>query len=98
MAWEFGINGCKFLYLEWIDNKVLLHSTEKYIQPPGINHDRKEYKKKNVYVCMYVWAIYIYIYMEINGVQDSSFPKQIFKRFPLYVPPILKWLLCKLAL
>ena len=25
--WEFGINRCKLLYIEWIDNKVLLYST-----------------------------------------------------------------------
>ena len=23
--WEFGINRCKALYIEWINNKVLLH-------------------------------------------------------------------------
>ena len=34
---------CKLLHLEWIDNKVLLYSTGKYIQSPGINHNGKEY-------------------------------------------------------
>ena len=28
---EFGISGCKLLYIEWIDNKVLLYSTWKCI-------------------------------------------------------------------
>ena len=30
--WEFGISRCKLIYLEWINNKVLLYSTENYIQ------------------------------------------------------------------
>jgi len=25
MDWEFGIRRCKLLYIEWINNKVLLH-------------------------------------------------------------------------
>ena len=29
--WEFGISRCKLLYTEWINNKVLLHSTGHYI-------------------------------------------------------------------
>ena len=40
-AWE-GCSGrfsrCKLLYIEWI-NKVLLYSTENYIQYPMINHN-----------------------------------------------------------
>ena len=28
--WEFGISGCKLLYMRWINNKVLLYSTENY--------------------------------------------------------------------
>ena len=31
MDWEFGVSGCKLLYREWIDNKVLLYSTGNYI-------------------------------------------------------------------
>ena len=27
MDWEFGISRCKRLYIEWINNKVLLYST-----------------------------------------------------------------------
>ena len=26
--WEFGISRCKLLYIEWINNKVLLYSTQ----------------------------------------------------------------------
>ena len=46
MDWEFGVSRCKLLYLEWIDNKVLLYSTGNYIQSLGIYHDGKEYKKR----------------------------------------------------
>ena len=34
---------CKLLYREWINNKVLLYSTDDYIQYPMINHNGKEY-------------------------------------------------------
>ena len=43
MDWEFGISRCKLLYIEWINNKVLLYSTGNYIQYPIINHNEKEY-------------------------------------------------------
>ena len=41
----------------WIQNSViivtiLLHSTGNYIQYPVINHNGKEFKKKNVYMCI----------------------------------------------
>ena len=49
---------CKLLYIEWINDKVLLYSTGNYIQDPGISHTEKEYKN-NVCVCVY---IYMYIY------------------------------------
>ena len=58
MAWEVGVSRCKLLYIEWINNKVLLYSTENYIQYPMINHNGKEFLKKNVYICVY---IHIYI-------------------------------------
>ena len=32
MDWEFRVNRCKLLYLEWIDNEVLLHSTRNFVQ------------------------------------------------------------------
>ena len=36
---EFGVSRCKLLYLEWIDNKILLYSTGNYSQSLGIEHD-----------------------------------------------------------
>ena len=45
MDWEFEINRGKLLYLECINNKVLLYSTGNYIQYPVVNHNGKEYEK-----------------------------------------------------
>ena len=51
MEWEFGISRCK-LFIEWIKNKVLIYSTGNYVQYPVINHNGKEYKNENVYMCI----------------------------------------------
>ena len=32
MEWEVGVNRCKLLYTEWINNKVLLYSIENCVQ------------------------------------------------------------------
>ena len=45
MEWEVGISRCELLYTEWINNKVLMYSTENYIQYLMIKHSRKEHKK-----------------------------------------------------
>ena len=39
---EFGISRCKLLYIEWMNNKVLLYGIGNYIQYPVINHNGKE--------------------------------------------------------
>ena len=44
--WEFEISRHKLLYIEWINNGVLLYSTGNYIQYPIINHNGKEYEKE----------------------------------------------------
>ena len=41
-----GSSRCKVLYIEWINNKVLLYRTGNYIQYPMINHNGKEYKRE----------------------------------------------------
>jgi len=47
---ELGICGCKLLYIEWIDNKVLLYSRWDYISYSVINPNGKEYfKNVNIY-------------------------------------------------
>ena len=50
-GWEFVVGRCKLLYIEWINNKVLMCSTGNYIQYPVINHNGKEYKKR---MCIYI--------------------------------------------
>ena len=50
MEWEVGVSRCKLLYIEQINNKVLLYSTGNYIQYPVINHNGKEYEKE--YICI----------------------------------------------
>ena len=52
MEWEVGVCRCKLLYMEWI-NKVPLYSTENYIQCPMMNHNGKEYNKKNAHLSVY---------------------------------------------
>ena len=47
MEWEVGVSRCKLFYIEWINNKVLLYSTENYIQYPLVNHNGKEYENNN---------------------------------------------------
>ena len=53
MERDVGISRYKFLYVEWLKNKVLLYSTEKYMQYPMINHNGNEYFTKKVYIYMH---------------------------------------------
>ena len=50
MDWEFGISRCKLLYIEWINNKVVLYSTGNYMQYPVINPNGKEYEKECIHI------------------------------------------------
>ena len=52
MDWEFGIDTGKLLFIEWINKGVLLNSTGNHIQYPIINHNRKEYEKEYIYICI----------------------------------------------
>ena len=36
-------NQMELIYIEWVNNKVLLYSTGDYIKYPGINQNGKEY-------------------------------------------------------
>ena len=49
---EFGVARCKLLHLEWINNEVLLHSTENYVQSHELEHDGRWYEKKD---CIYIY-------------------------------------------
>ena len=53
MEWEVGVSRCKLLYIEWLNNKVLLYNTKNYIQYLIINHGEKEILKKDVYIFIY---------------------------------------------
>ena len=73
MDWELEIHRRKLLYREWVNNKVLLHSTGNYIQYPVINHHGKEYKKECILNTLQrhiseknrkkFWYMHIYIYI-----------------------------------
>ena len=47
MNWEFGVSRYQLVYTGWI-NKVLLYSTEKYIQYPITIMENN--MKKNIYI------------------------------------------------
>ena len=55
---KLAVGRCKVLHLEWINNGILLYSTGNYIQSLGLEHDGREYEKKNIY--MYNWATLMY--------------------------------------
>ena len=52
MEWEAGVSRCKLLCIGWINNKVQLYSPGNYIQYAMINHNGKEYFKKE---CIYMY-------------------------------------------
>ena len=52
---EFGMSRCKILYREWINNKLLLYSSENYIQYPVISQHGKEYEKEYIYIYIYIY-------------------------------------------
>ena len=45
MDWELGVSRCT----EWINNRVLLHSTGNCIQYLAIYHNGKEFNKQCIY-------------------------------------------------
>ena len=51
---------CKILQIEWMNNKVLLYSTENYFQYYLINHNGKEHLERIIYIYIY---IYMYVYV-----------------------------------
>ena len=46
--WEFGVNRCKLLHLEWVNNGILLYSTGNNVWSLVMEHDNV--RKKNLYV------------------------------------------------
>ena len=57
MGWDFGVNGCKLLHLEWIINEMLLYSTGNYIYSLEMEHDGRLCEKK---VYIYDWVTLLY--------------------------------------
>ena len=49
MEWKIGVSSSELLYIEWINNKVLLYSTENCIQYPLINHNKKNINRIYIY-------------------------------------------------
>ena len=58
--WELRINRGKLVYIGWINNQVLLYSTENYIQCP-VKHHNGEYEKEYIYIYIHTHTHYIYI-------------------------------------
>ena len=50
---EFGIRGCKLVYIGWVNNKVILYSTRNCIQCPVINQKEKEYEMGLFVKCIF---------------------------------------------
>ena len=44
--WEFEVSQCKLLYIDWINNKVLLYSTGNYSQYLVKTYNGKESEKE----------------------------------------------------
>ena len=57
---RLGFARCRFLYAQCMNNKVLLCSTENYVQYATIKNNGKEYFKKGMYIYMCV-CVYVYI-------------------------------------
>ena len=50
LDWEFGNSRYELVYIEWINNNVLLYGTGKYIQYPVIKCNGKQYEKECIYM------------------------------------------------
>ena len=57
MDWEFEVNRCKLLPLEWVSNEILLQSTGNYIQSLMIEYDNVR-KRMYTYMCDWVNLLY----------------------------------------
>ena len=76
MEWEDGVSRCELLYMECINNKVLLFSIGNHSQYLMINHNGKEYKKECIYIymCVYTYiCVCVYIYI-IYGMHKQQGP------------------------
>ena len=58
MEQEFEVSRYELLYIEWVNSKVLLHSTDNYIQYSVTKSNGKNMKNNYIYI---IYIIYIYI-------------------------------------
>ena len=86
MDGEFGVSRCKLLYIEWINEKILLYSTGNYIQDPGISNIEKEYKKACVYKYIHKTESFCYtaeirttLYINFTSIEKTSLKLQKLK-------------------
>ena len=54
MDWEFRTSRCRLLYIEWINNKVLLYTTKNSSKYFVMNHDGKKFSLLDVSVVNFV--------------------------------------------
>ena len=54
MELEVGVSRRKLLHMDGVNNKVLLYSTENYIQCHMINYNEKNILKMHMYVNEYI--------------------------------------------
>ena len=54
---SLGFSRCKLLYIEDLNNKVLLYSTGNSTQDPAVNHNGKEYEKQYTYMLLNHFAV-----------------------------------------
>ena len=66
MKGEFWVSRSKLLYIEWINNKILLYITGNCIQYPVINHKEKIEKRMYIYVSIYLYIESLCCTAEIN--------------------------------
>ena len=55
--WEFGVNRCKLLHLEWISNETLLYNIGNYIESPVVDMMEDNMRKKNIYIKLDYFAV-----------------------------------------
>ena len=58
MDWEFGVNRCRLLPLEWISNEMLLCSTGNYTHLGWSMIE--DNVRKRMYMCMCDWVTLLY--------------------------------------
>ena len=61
VEWEVRVSRYKLLYMEWINNKVLLYSTENYVQYPLINRMEKNIFKNILIICPHGLLLLLYV-------------------------------------